>query len=207
MRKFNVRLRFFLIMLAFGLASVPFINGLYAKLTEISVDLPQVESDTPIYIKLPAKLPEPETIVQDRNLSDYESGGKFFDCIPWMKPTDLRECPANVDKGRNFILNHWQAKKRSYIIYQASGKDNGNDVYFFIEPDENGRWHIVERWEIGFPTDGGQYFRGVESQDIRDVKRKPIPKDDDPMPDTHYRIPGTHQLIFFDKDGEEIGSL
>ncbi len=200
MRKFYVRGRFFLIMLAFGLASVPFINGLYAKLTEISVDLPQVESDTPIYIKLPAKLPEPETIVQDRNLSDYESGGKFFDCIPWMKPTDLRECPANVDKGRNFILNHWQAKKRSYIIYQASGKDNGNDVYFFIEPDENGNWHIVQRWEIGFPTYDGQYFRGVESQDIRDVKRKLIAKDDD-------RMPGKHYLQFFDKDGKEIETL
>ena len=188
-------------MLAFGLASVPFINGLYTKLTEISVELPQVESDTPIYIKLPAKLSEPETIIQDRNLSDYESGGKFFNCFAWMKPVDLRECPANADKGRNFVLNHWQAKKRSYIIYQASGKDNGNDIYYFIEPDENGNWHIIKRWERGFQIIDGQYFRYVESMDIRDIKRKPIPKDDD------HLMPGKHYLQFFDKGGKEIETL
>jgi hypothetical protein len=38
-------------MLALGLASVPFFTGLYEKWSEISVNLPQVESNTPIYIQ------------------------------------------------------------------------------------------------------------------------------------------------------------
>jgi hypothetical protein len=37
-------------MLAFGLASVPFFNGLYAKWNEIPVELPQLVSETPIYV-------------------------------------------------------------------------------------------------------------------------------------------------------------
>jgi hypothetical protein len=37
-------------MLALGLASVPFFNGLYEKWTEIRVDVPQIKSVTPLYI-------------------------------------------------------------------------------------------------------------------------------------------------------------
>lgn len=186
-------------MLAFGLASVPFFNGLYARWMEIHVDLPQIESDAPLYIQLPAKLPEPESIAQDRNLFEYNFGGTFSNCA-WMKSPEWRKCAVNNDKARNFILNNWQAKKRAYIVYEWTGVDNGNDFYYFIEPDENGRWHIIKRWEIVFPTYDAGFFQQVKSQDIRDVKRKSIPKDD-------YWKSGKYYLQFFDADGNESGSL
>ena len=186
-------------MLAFGLASVPFINGLYANWTEISVNLPQVESNTPLYIQLPKPLPEPETIVQNRNLSDYEFGGNFSNCNE-IEETEIRKCEANADKARNFILKYWQTKKRAYIVYERIGTHGGNDHHIFIEPDENGNWHIIERWETGFPIIDGRDFRFVKSQDSRDVKRKPKTKDVDWMPGKYY-------LQFFDKDGNEDGTL
>jgi len=37
-------------MFAIGLACVPFSNAVYDKLTDIPVDLPQVESDAPIIV-------------------------------------------------------------------------------------------------------------------------------------------------------------
>ncbi len=43
-------LRTFLIMLALGLASVPFLNGIYDKLAEISVELPEATTDVPIFV-------------------------------------------------------------------------------------------------------------------------------------------------------------
>ncbi len=50
MNKLYFRFRIFLMMLAFGLASVSFFSELYENWTEIPVKLPQVESSTPIYI-------------------------------------------------------------------------------------------------------------------------------------------------------------
>jgi len=42
-------------MFTIGLASVPFFNELYEKWTEIPVNLPQVESESPIIVILPTE--------------------------------------------------------------------------------------------------------------------------------------------------------
>lgn len=52
-------------MLAFGLASVPFFNGLFEQWTEISVNLPQVESSSPIYV-------QPKSVSEMPNYFDRE---------------------------------------------------------------------------------------------------------------------------------------
>lgn len=187
-------------MLAFGLAATPFFNELSEKLTEISVNLPQVESNTPIYIQLPAKPPEPETIVQNRKLSEYDLGGNFSNCNG-VEENELRKCRAIADKSREFILNHFNSRKRGYVVYEWTGIDSGNNFHIFIEPDESGNWHIVERSEIYSSSFGIADFHQVKSSDIRAVKRKLRTEDTDRW------TPGKHYLMFFDKDGKQIGIL
>jgi hypothetical protein len=50
MRKLYFRFRIFLMMLALGLATVPFIKGLYEKWVVDSINLPQTQSASPIYL-------------------------------------------------------------------------------------------------------------------------------------------------------------
>jgi hypothetical protein len=45
MQRFFSRLRVFLLTFTFGLAGVPFFNGIYEQLSEIPVDLPPVRSE------------------------------------------------------------------------------------------------------------------------------------------------------------------
>jgi len=44
-----------LLTFTIGLAVVPFLNALYEKCSEIPVDLPKVESDSPIVVIVPTK--------------------------------------------------------------------------------------------------------------------------------------------------------
>jgi hypothetical protein len=50
MKKFYSRCRIFLLTFAVGLACVPFFNDIYKRQTEIPVNLPQIQSEAPLYI-------------------------------------------------------------------------------------------------------------------------------------------------------------
>src|SRR5687767_2508222 len=53
MKPFYSRFRVMLLTFTFGLAVVPFSNLLFEKWSEIPVDLPEVESDSPIIVMVP----------------------------------------------------------------------------------------------------------------------------------------------------------
>ena len=55
MKRFYSLFRIFLATLAVGLAVIPFANGIYEKWAEIPVDLPKVESSSPIEVILPTE--------------------------------------------------------------------------------------------------------------------------------------------------------
>ncbi len=159
--------------------------------------------NTRFLVVLEQKLPEPETIIQNRNLSDYDIGGNFSNCFgtELVDQAEMRKCATNLDKARNFILNHWQTRKRGYIVHKTGGRDNGKDFHIFIEPDENGKWRIVERSEKSYSTLSRLDCRQVISQDIRMVKRKSATEDVD------HLIIGKYYLSFLDKYGEEVETL
>ncbi len=58
------KVRIAILTFILGIVSVPFINGQYEKWTEITVDLPQIISDTPLIVDIyPTKrLPLQDTI-------------------------------------------------------------------------------------------------------------------------------------------------
>jgi hypothetical protein len=88
--------------------------------------------------------PEPETILEDRDLSDYALGGETQDCFNNFED-EPRECEAQREKARDFILRHWRSKRRAYIEVQFNAIDNFSDHHGFIEPNQHGEWEIVWR--------------------------------------------------------------
>ena len=180
-----------------------FIGILFFAFGTVAVWIWQSQTEKPatrFLVRLPTKLTDSETIVQNRNLSDYDFGGNFSNCngIEW---TEIRKCEVAIYKARDFILNRLKGKKRGYIVYEWTGVDNGNDFHIFIEPDEYGNWHVVERSEKVYSILSKDDFRQIKSLDIRQVRRKLVTEDTDRW------TPGKYYLIFLDKDGEQVGSL
>lgn len=163
MKRFYSKFRIILLTLAIGLASVPFFQSLKENLTEIRVDLPQVESTTPIFIT-PYASQENETVIQDRNLSLYDFGGKILNCDEFEK-NEAKICEDDKIKARGFIWNHFKNKKLGYIINIVMCDYSYCEEYFFIEPDENGEWHIPRRLSKPYPW-GNQIFE----TDIQDLE-------------------------------------
>lgn len=150
MKNYCYRFRFFLLTLAFGLASVPVFNNLYERWTEIKVDIPQVESETPIIV-VTENPPFYKTftqadLIENRDLSLYDSHSAFSNCFnQGFDGSEFRKCQKELPKTRDFIFQHWKEKKRAYIVYEWTGVDCSGDVHIFIEPDNDGEWHIILR--------------------------------------------------------------
>lgn len=158
MKRFYGRFRIVLFAIALGLASVPFFQNLKENFTEIRVDLPKVESETPIFISPYVSL-ENETIVQDRNLSLYNFGGEVFSNCDNFEKDELKKCENDLIKARKFIWNHFQNKKLGYIILKDIYSPSPREYYYFIEPDKNDEWHIENRYTVSYAW-GNQVYVG-----------------------------------------------
>jgi hypothetical protein len=200
MKQFYLRFRILLLTLALGLASVPFFNNECDKWTEIKVDLPKIESDSPIFIfpkQGPIIDPQPVTkgrFIQNRDLSLYNFGGEYSDCRNIMLK-EIPKCQIDKAKARKFIWKHWQNKKRAYLVVTFSSVDNSSDAHIFVEPDAKGNWNLIWIWErFGMWARRGYNFDLLE---INSVKLKRATKGD------YEYLPGEYYLSFLDKDGEE----
>ena len=110
--------------------------------TEIPFDLPQIASESPIAVQIPSERVTPE---QSRDLTRYDIGGYVDSCNYLGKEEE--ECQAKRDLARDFIYQHWRQKTRGYISVGYPCVDCGPTDNFFIEPDKNGQWRIVIRFE------------------------------------------------------------
>jgi hypothetical protein len=155
---------------------------------------------TSFLVQLPSP---PETIIQSRNLSEYDYGGIIPSCFNNFE-ISVKECEATEKRARDFILKHWQNKKRAYIIVQYGGTDVSGEKHVFIEPNNSGQWEIVRREDAGASN---FVMRGFGSNIIvetaRFIKTKRATNKNDDYP---HKL-GTSYLIFFDKDGKEIISF
>lgn len=139
----------------------------------------------------------PETIIQNRNLSEYDYGGTFRLCF-----TPVKECEALENRARDFILKQWQHKKRAYIIVEYRGADVEGEKHLFIEPNKNGQWEIVLREDVGASNFRMKGFgTNISVKTACFIKIQRATKDDYP-----YEL-CTSFLIFLDKEGEEIAYL
>lgn len=138
--------------------------------------------------------PKPETIFQDRDLSAYDFGGKIVDCFSNFS-ISAKDCQLSKKQSREFIYEHWQDKKRAYIILECNNH-HCPEYYVFIEPDKNGNWHIVWRSEFSYFERG--FSSNISNKEMTLVIYK-IAKDDE-----QGFVIGTGYLSFLNKDGKEI---
>lgn len=111
--------------------------------------------------------PEPETIIQNRNLLNYDFGSRIASCFNNFEiPPQV--CESSKTQARNFILDHWKVKKRAYIILEFNGVDNFSEYYVFIEPDNYGKWQIV--WNKEFSDFERGFAKNIFSSFATDIK-------------------------------------
>lgn len=203
MKRFYQGFRPMLFTLALGLMSVYFFNSLSESWNEVSVKLPQVETESPLYV-LPFETPKlatDEELFQGRDLSLYDFG-LFPNCDVSLSKSN--KCRKERKKAREFIWNHWRAKKRTYIIYDWTGHDA--DTRIFIEPDKSGKWVIVWRrkdgcgdcmYQIG--EEGIKFYLGVIERKFYSIKYKRAQEDE------FYGLEkGERYLSLIDENGEEM---
>ena len=185
-------------MLALGLSSVTFFRALYEKWTEVKVDLPQVQSDTPIlvYPRNPDfyKTFTKEDLIQNRDLSLYDLGGEFSNCFNHgFEISEFRKCEKEQSVARSFIAEHLKEKKRGYVIYEWSGMDTGSETHIFVEPDSNGEWSIIMR------SAGDYRYQNLEEIKGYSTKHRRATSDDD-----HPFKIGKYFLSILDENGKIV---
>src|SRR5215204_4047705 len=198
MKRFYYRLRILLFTLALGLASVPFFSSFGGNNRELAVNLPVIESESPLVVTFykPKKSEIDEIIKRGRDLPSYAFVGSFSNCLGFRRMMHYK-CEVEKRSAREFLWKSWQNKKLAYLTYNFDGVDMSAEYHIFVEPDESGLWHVQmigERWEM--PPN-----KGIFIEDVRRIKLKTAGKDDYP-----YDV-GTKYLMFLDKNGEEVGSL
>ena len=146
-------------------------------------------------VKLP---PKPETILQNRDLSIYDFGGRIDFTINQLE-ISAKSRESSQKNARDFIFKHWEEKKRAYIILEFGGVDNFSEFHVFIEPAENGEWKIV--WRKKFSDLERGFSSGISSETASWVEYKTAGKEDFP-----YQT-GTAYLIFLDGEGNKVASL
>ena len=147
--------------------------------------------------------PEPETIIQNRNLSEYDYGGVIPSCFNNFE-ISVKECEGSKKRARDFILKHWQNKKRAYIIVEYSGSDVFGQQHVFIEPNENNQWEIIWRRDDDTSIISMRGFQSnISVETARFIKTKRATKENEHYP---HKL-GTSYLVFLDKDGKHINSL
>jgi hypothetical protein len=147
----------------------------------------------------PTPTPVPQTVVEDRKLSEYEQL-EISNCVG-VTDSEYRDCVNSLDRGREFIVKHWKEKRRAYIIYIWCGVDVCGDTHFFIEPDSNANWQVVIRRKRYYTVVGWENLFKVESEEAISVKRKKEKKN------LYSYHSGEFYLQFLDKNGEEVDTL
>jgi hypothetical protein len=84
-------------------------------------------------------------IASGRDLKQYGGGG-HFDCRKWTRPQGAAQTDCDTPQVRDFIWQHWQDKRRGYIRITFDTVDAVSTAHIFIEPNQQGIWHVAWRW-------------------------------------------------------------
>lgn len=133
------------------------------------------------------------TITESRDISLYDKAG-HFDCRVYFE-RDFRRAEKAQSRARNFVWQHWQEKRRAYLSITYNSVDAVSTSHIFIEPDEQGTWHVA--WRIV-----RHYGEIDDMPDIRSVERRRANKEDDMIEKS-----GTIIISFKDSDGDEVQKL
>jgi hypothetical protein len=158
----------------------------------------QFRDDPPATNSVGVLLKPAETNLWQRNLSEYESGGRFSDCNNILK-TEVPNCEKDLNQGRNFLLHHWESRTKAYIVFHRHSTDWSNEYHVFIEPDENGTWRVTVIWEpppqLQNHEDKSSIVREINAYTI---ERREITKTDG------FFLKGSFYILLLDKNGKTV---
>jgi hypothetical protein len=103
---------------------------------------------------------------QQRDLTRYDNGGTFD--LSWKVGPQVHE--RMRPKLRNFLWAHWSQKRLGHVVailYSVEGEPITH--HLFVEPDKDGRWHVVSEYESEccwfYAKEKRKRERGVEFYD------------------------------------------
>ena len=127
-----------------------------------------------------------------RELSEYSFAGYFEECT-YSQPQ--KKCLALREQARKFVDESLRSKRKSYLIVDFFCVDCAPVYHVFVEPDEEGVWHITIR------RGRERVFSGYEIL-ASDLKRRRATKDELLRSETSFSV-----LAFVDGDGKEVFSF
>ena len=83
-----------------------------------------------------------DDVAQGRDLSRYE---RLELADPKPRTVADRHRDPILAQARTFLWQHWQDRKRGYLLLTLSSVDATSSSHVFIEPDESGRWRVYWR--------------------------------------------------------------
>ncbi len=97
------------------------------------------------YVDIPPPL---ETEAGDRDLTQYDFGGRIENC---EQEDEKESCYANREEARKFIEDHFNGRRRGYVIIHGASLDLPSTAHFFVEPDYDGSWQVQVRIRMPGP--------------------------------------------------------
>lgn len=189
---FHLLAAFLTFVIGVMVVSLWFVNRLSPSPATPAAVKTEIHHEAPVPTKL-------EAVIENRDLSLYDFAGRQG--CGNVPVSEFPRCKASIKTARAFIWQHWQEKKRGYVIVKMASDDAESDAHIFIEPDKSGAWHVVWKWERIFALSIGENISGRidDGSDIRLIERRRETNYEDEVE--------TFRLLFFDKDGEETQSL
>ena len=83
---------------------------------------------------------------ESRDLSQYEVAGPYL--IQYARP-DADRLSGQL---REFLWTHWRQHRRGTVVATHFFPDGSIRTSYFVEPDQHGRWLIVEYTDNPFPA-------------------------------------------------------
>lgn len=123
------------------------------------------------YVEIPPPL---ETEIGDRDLSQYDYGGRVENCVALLFAEGDEDksdrCFEDREQARSFIEEHFINRRRGYVIIESASIDVIGTHYFFIEPSEAGEWEVRIRARV--PGPHTRFHRNINTWYYTEVFRR-----------------------------------
>ncbi len=146
---------------------------------------------------------------QERDLKRYVQGGTFELHIFQDHPQSYA---AKHDSILDFLWTNWQLRRLAYMFVKRYPIDQPpNTTYYYLEPDNEGTWHLlmrIERLEPD-PKHAKRVRHVTEELHVYQLQRAELKKDAQDnwilIPPNDKRDRGTYALVISDKNGKSLG--
>jgi len=128
---------------------------------------------------------------ESRDLSQYEVAG------PYMIQSVRPEADRLSGQVREFLWTHWRQHRRGSVVATHFYVDGSSRTSYFVEPDNQGRWLIVEYTDNPFPPNKRIHREPVHKfacAEFERVEPDPLHLPLVPIPDQEPRQPEAYLL-------------